>query len=120
MNLYLIIGLGMAWVASIASAGWVAYGAGQDNITAFNAKAEQIVRDTREAAQTGAAQAIAANRPRNTTIVNEVQREVQTNTVYRDCRHTPDGVRGINEALTGKRPEPAGGGKLPGTVPADR
>lgn len=111
-----MLGIVVAWVASVAGAGWVAFGAGQDNITAFNAKAEQIVRDTREAAQAGAAQAIAANRPRNTTIVNEVQREIQNHTVYAECRNTPAGLLGINEALTGKRAEPAGGGKLPGTV----
>lgn len=118
MSPWLLLGIGAAWVASIAGAGWVAYGAGQDNVTAFNAKAEQIVRDTREAAQTGAATAIAANRPRNTTIVNEVQREIQNNTVYAECRNTPVGMRGINEALTGQRPESAGDSKLPGTVPA--
>lgn len=116
MNPWLLLGIGVAWVASVAGAGWIAFGAGQDNITAFNAKAEQIVRDTREAAQAGAASAIAANRPRNTTIVNEVQREIQNNTVYAECRNTPAGLLGINEALTGKRAEPAGGGKLPGAV----
>ncbi len=116
MNPWLLLGIGAAWVASIAGAGWVAYGAGQDNITAFNAKAAEIVKETREAAQQGAATAIAANRPRNTTIVNEVQREIQNHTVYAECRNTPAGVLGINEALTGKRAEPASGGKLPGTV----
>lgn len=112
MNPHLLIGI--AWAASLGGAGYFAYGAGQDSITAFNAKAAEIVQATKDAAQLGAAEAIAKNRPRNTTIVNEVQHEVQTNTVYRDCRHTPDGLRGINEALTGKRPVPPGGGKLPG------
>lgn len=118
MNPWLLLGLGAAWVASIGGAGYVAYGAGQDNITAFNAKAKEIVTATREAAQTGAAQAIAGNRPRNTTIVNEVQREVINNTVYSECKHTAAGLLRINEALTGKRPDPAGDSKLPGAVPA--
>lgn len=116
MNPWLLLGLGAAWVASITGASYMSYGAGQDNVTAFNVKAEKIVTATREAAQTGAAQAIASNRPRNTTIVNEVQREVTTNTVYGDCRNTPAGMRGINEALTGKQPQPAGGLKLPRTL----
>jgi hypothetical protein len=118
MNPWLLLGLGVAWVASIGGAGYAAYSAGQDNVTAFNAKSVEIVAATREAGQQGAAIAIAANRPKNTTIVNEVQREVKTNTVYADCRNTPAGLRGINEALTGKQSQPAGGLKLPGTVPA--
>lgn len=66
-----------------------------------------------EAAQDGAAKAIAANKPINQTIVQKVQHEIETNTVYRDCRNTPDGLFRINEALTG-RAQPAGDGKLPG------
>lgn len=116
MNPYLILALVVGWGASIAGTGYVAFGLGQDNITAFNAKAVEIVKETRDAAQQGAATAIAANRPRNTTIVNEVQREIQNHTVYAECRNTPAGVLGINEALTGKRAEPAGGGKLSGAV----
>lgn len=110
-----MLALALGWAASIAGAGYVAFGLGQDNITAFNAKAEQIVRDTREAAQTGAAQAIADNQPVNKTIVQKVQHEIQTNTVYAECKHTPGGLSGINEALTG-RPQPAGDSKLPGAV----
>lgn len=120
MNPWLLLGLGAAWAVSIAGAGYVSYGAGQDNVNAFNAKAAEIVTATREAAQVGAAQAIASNRPKNTTIVNEVQREVRVNTVYADCHNTPSGLRGINEALTGKQPQPAGGLKLPGTLTTHR
>lgn len=113
MKPWIIVIIGVLWAASLASGGAFAYQAGQDNVTAFNAKAEKIVLATREAGQQGAAAAIAANRPRNNTIINEVQREIQTNTVYADCRHTPAGLRGLNEALTGKRAERSGGGELP-------
>lgn len=116
MSPWLIIGALLA----CAGAFWYGTDVGEAQCLAKQATLQEVAKEVKEAAQQGAAAAIAANRPRNTTIVNEVQREVQTNTVYRDCRHTPDGVRGINEALTGKRPEPSGGGKLPGTVPADR
>lgn len=107
-------------VLACAGAFWYGTNVGEDACIAKQKTITQVALEVKEAAQQGAAQAIAANSPRNTTIVNEVQREVQTNTLYRDCRHTPDGVRGINEALTGKRPEPAGDGKLSGVDPADR
>lgn len=116
MTTYIV---GVLWALSLAAGCFFSYGAGQDNVTAFNVKAEAIVAATREAGQQGAAAAIASNRPRNQTIINEVQREIQTNTVYADCRHTPAGLRGINEALTGKRAERPGGGELPRVVPPD-
>ena len=68
---------------------------------------------TRQAAQEGAAAAIAAQRPVNTTIVQKTQKEIRENTRYIDCRVTADGLRLANEAITG-RPEPAGAGVVPG------
>jgi hypothetical protein len=76
-------------------------------------KSEDLVREAGEAAQLAAAAEIAKIKPRNVTIQQEVRREIETNTVYRDCRVPADGVRLANEALTG-RAQPAGGGKLPG------
>ena len=67
-----------------------------------------------EAAQTGAAAAIAANKPVNQTIVQKATREVQTNTVYRDCLNTAGQLRNINQALTGAA-QPAGDSQLPST-----
>lgn len=78
------------------------------------AREERAREETRKAAQEGAAEAIAALKPVNTTIVQKVQREIQTNTVYRDCRLPADGMRLANEAITG-RPESAGAGVVPGT-----
>lgn len=118
MNPWLLLGIGAAWVASVAGAGVAAYQAGQDNVTVFNAKAEQIMRDTREAAQTGAAAEIAKIKPRNVTIRQETEREVRENTIYRDCRATANGVRLVNEALTGQPAQPASSGELPVAKPA--
>lgn len=112
MNPWILLGAGLVWVASIVATGTLSYGAGQDNVTAFNAKAEKIVEATIEAAQKGAAQAIAEKQPVNKTIVQKVQHEIQTNTVYAECKHTDAGLRGVNEALTG-RPQSVGDSKLP-------
>lgn len=77
------------------------------------AREERIASVAREAGQQGAAEAIAKLKPRNVTIRQELEREIHTNTVYTDCRVPADGVRLANEALTG-RPQPSGGGELPG------
>lgn len=120
MSPYLLLVIVLAWGGSVAGAGYLGYGAGQDQVNAFNAKAADVVQATRESAQQAAAEAIAANRPKNTTIVNEVRREIQTNTVYAECKHSAAGLRGVNAALTGQRPEPAGGGQLPAADAAAR
>ena len=100
----------------LAFAGGTFYGMGlgEDREFAKRAREDAIVSQVREAAQSAAAQEIAKIKPRNVTIRQEMQREIETRTIYRDCRHSADGLRVINEALTG-RSQPAGDGKLPGT-----
>lgn len=77
-----------------------------------NAIERNYVAEAVDAANAAAAQAIAQIKPKYTTIQNEVQREIRTETVYADCRHSPDGLRLVNQALNGGA-EPAGGRKLP-------
>ena len=113
----MIPGLLIAALLAIIGAfyGGTQYGA--DAEIAKQKKLDDVVRDVKEAAQQGAAAAIAANRPRNVTIKQETEREIRENTVYRDCRATPAGVRLVNEALTGQ-PQPAGDSQLPTAQPA--
>jgi lipase chaperone LimK len=76
----------------------------------------------RKVAESAAAEAMEATAKelakievRNVTIKQQMETVVRENVVYRDCQHTPDGLRLVNEALSGKS---AGGSKLPGTSPA--
>lgn len=99
----LILAAILAAVLSGAGGVWYGMDLGRDRLLAQQAKESKIVEDTRELARLGAADAIAANKPRNVTIKQEVQREILTNTVYADCRHTADQMRRINEAIVGGR-----------------
>lgn len=92
---------------------------GMDACTAQAAREDKVAAVATEAAASAAAQAIARIRVTHTTVQQEVQREVRDNVVYRDCSHSPAGLRHLNAALTG-RPEPAGGGDVPGADAADR
>lgn len=85
---------------------------GEDRQIAGQKKLDDVVRQVTEAAQTGAATAIAAQQPINRTIVQKATHEVQTNTVYADCRNTAGQLRNINQALTGQ-PQPTGDSQLP-------
>lgn len=89
---------------------------GEQGAEAQAAREDRIATVAREAGQKGAAEAIARLKPRNVTIRQELAREIETHTVYRDCRVPPGGVRIANQALTG-RAEPAGAGELPGADP---
>lgn len=111
-----------AWAALAVAA--VAVGAyawgradGRDIEAAVRLREEQIISATREAAQQAAAEAIAGIEIRHVTIRQTLEREIHEKPVYRDCRHSPDGLHALNAALADT--EPAGGGQLPAAAAAD-
>ena len=112
MNPYVLLALVISWGASIAGTGWYCIGIGEDKIIAKQSSDDKIRQETREAAQQGAADAIAKLKPVNTTIRAKTETIVRENTVYRTCVNTPDGLRSINSALAGRSAEPAGGEQL--------
>lgn len=115
MSPYVALGVAVVWAASVGGAYQHGRSTGEDKCNAAEAAREAATRETREAAQQGAADAIAKLKPRNVTIRQETEREIRTNTVYADCKLPAAGLRLANEAITGVRPEPAGAGELPRT-----
>lgn len=105
-------------VAVVLGALYAAYSHGISVAEGRQAAAELAMQQTREAAQQGAAEAISKIKVTNTTIRGEVQREIQTNTVYSDCRVPADGLRLANDAIQGRGAGTAGSGKLPAAVRA--
>lgn len=105
----LLAGLGVGFTGGWKAQGW-RHGAEE----AIQAREERAREETRKAAQLGAAEAIAANKPINTTIVQKTQKEIRENTIYADCRVPAGGMQLANQALTG-RTEPAGGVVVPAT-----
>lgn len=93
--------------------------AGADRVIAKQVAVDQAIRDTRAAAQQGAADAIAQIKIVNTTVRQRAETVVRDNVRYVDCRHAVGMFDTLNEALTG-RPKPTGDGKLSGTQPAKR
>lgn len=119
MILYSILAGLLGIVLAFGAGTWLGIGLGEDKEFAKRAREDAIVQGVKDAANLGAAEAIAKNKPRNVTIRQEVEREIRTNHHYSDCRHSPDSVRSINEALTGKQ-EPTGDRKLPRAVATER
>lgn len=111
MNLYLIAGI--AWAASIAASGYVAFGLGQDHEIAKQAKQEKVISEVRQAAMDAAAEAISKIEVKNVTIRQELEREIRTNTVFRDCRSGDAAVRLFNSAIPDAERHQPDKGKLP-------
>ncbi len=75
------------------------------------AKREKVAQAAKDAALQAAAAEIAKVDVRYVTINRKLEKEVHEKTVYRDCRHSPDALRLLNDALENR--EPAGDSKLP-------
>lgn len=108
-----IAGVATVGIATGSFVSGVKYQRGQD------ARAEQLVAEALEQAQVGAAKAIAENKPQTTIIKQKLETITRVEEVYRDCRHTPDAMRLLNDALTGE-PVSAGSGELPKAGAVDR
>lgn len=109
MNPYLII----AALLAVLGAGAGGFKLGADHQLAAQTREQNHIAEAVDAANAAAAQAIAQIKPKYTTIQNEVQREIRTNTVFADCKLPADSLRLVNQALNGGAEAP-GGGKLPG------
>lgn len=113
--------LGICWVASVAAAGWWAYGAGKDAEIASQAREDRYAAVAVQQAASATAAAISKIKVQHRTVRQEVEREIIERPVYRDplCSHSPEQLQRINAAITG-RAEPAGSGLVPPADAADR
>jgi hypothetical protein len=103
MNVYVAVVAGALMLGSYAVVWTRAYSAGESHQIAEQKKIDDLVVRVKDEAMQGAATEIAKITVKNTTIMGRVQREIQTNTVYRECEHTVDGLRYVNDALTNGR-----------------
>lgn len=98
-------------LAAVVAGGayWQGRQDGRAGCEAEEARAARLAQKAGQASATAAAKAIARMQVRHTTIRQEVEREIEVRTVYRDCRHSPEQLQRINAALG-----PAGAGSAAG------
>lgn len=114
LSLAAAAGAALAVAAAVAGAYWQGRQDGRDSCEAAAAREERVAQVASAAAASAAAGAIARISVRQVTIRQEVEREIQTRTEYRDCRHSAEQLQRINAALTGGSPASApGSGQLP-------
>ncbi len=117
MNPTVILVVVLLWGTSVGGAFWYGTGVGKDGEIANQSENKDLIEATRAKAQEGAADAIAKIKVTNTTIRGRTDTIIRDNPVYRECLHSPDGMRNINEALTGTAGA-TGDSKLSGADPA--
>ena len=119
LNPWILLALGAAWVGSLGGAFWYGTGVGEASVLAQQKHDDETIRKTREAAQKGAADAIAEIKVTNTTIHQKAETVVREHVLYGDCRHVDGMLDRINAAITGRTQRP-GDRKLPGAGPAGK
>jgi len=108
MNPYILLAL----VAAILAAGAGGFKLGADHELASQKRLDDQVRKVETAVQNKNADLIASLRPKYTTIQNKLEKQIETNTVYRDCKLDAVGLQLVNQALTGNT-DTSSGSKLP-------
>jgi len=108
MNPYIIIFA----LVSLMGAGWGGFTLGVDHEKASQVDKQDSIADAVDAANNAWAEKVSSLKPTYTTIQNKVQHEIETNTVYRDCKLSPDGLLLANQALAGGA-KPVSESKLP-------
>lgn len=117
MNIYVILVVGALLFAGLAKSHFMAYEAGENAQVVKLKDANDLVTKVKDEARKGAAEAIAKIDIKRVTIQEQLQKEIQTNIVYRDCVNTPDGLRALNDALSNTLSGPIGNSELPASSP---
>lgn len=104
------------WVSTALGSLLIGMDLGQKRFEARLLRDEQIAATATEAAASAAAKAIASIEVKNVTITQQLQKEVQTREVFRECRSGPDAARLLNATpgiAAPAVPDTASGGVVP-------
>lgn len=107
----------LALLVAVIGAGGVGYWQGGKHKANEIAAQEQRDQEKRQEVLDAVADAVSKIEIRNVTIRQKAETITREVPVYRDCRHDPDGLRLINEALTGVAVAPGGELSSPATPP---
>ena len=99
MNPTIILAVLLGWLVSIGGAGWYSFGLGYDRHAAQIAAQREAEDKARAEALDAAAREVAKIEVRNVTIQGKVIERIRTETVYSECRHSPDTWNLIQEAF---------------------
>ena len=99
-------------VAALGGTHIKAYQMGADHEVATQAREDAQIEKAVDAANATAAEAISKLKPKYTTTHNKLEKQLDKETVFRDCRLDATSMQLANQALAGGAEAPSGG-KLP-------
>lgn len=108
------IATGVILVAFLCGLLYGAYQLGRETKQGEWDAADLAKADARQEALEIVANKIASIDVKSTTIIKPIQKEIRTNTVYADCKHSPEQLRNLNELIG------VGSGILPRTLSIGR
>jgi hypothetical protein len=94
----------IAVFVAILVAGAGGFKLGADHEVAARAREDQHTAEAVEAANSAWAKSVSELRPKYTTIQGKLEKQIETNTVYRDCKLDAVGVQLVNQALSAGTP----------------
>lgn len=100
MNPYVLLAVFLFYVGSVGGAYFFGRSDGGELEKAKAAEIQEVVNAAKEGMISAAAKAISEIEVKHVTIRQQLEKEVVEKPVYRECRHTPDGLRYLNQALT--------------------
>ena len=103
----------VAFVGSVGGAYFFGRSDGRELQRSEQKTIDEIVEKVQEASINAAASQIAKQEPKNVYIKQKVEKEIIREPVYRDCRHTPGGMRALTAAFTAPEDQPTDSGELP-------
>lgn len=113
INPWVILGVVLAWLASVTGSFLYGQRVESDHIEAVKSREERTTTIATAAAASAVAKGISEMKVQNVKLIQPVERETFTNTIYAECRHSDQQLRDINTAITGRAAQPAGSGVVP-------
>lgn len=120
MNPYFLLAGVIAFAAATGGAYLQGRSDGRDGCVSDLVRDARVAQIASASAADAAASAITRIKVQNTTIRQEVEREIVETVRYRECVHPDSVLRNINAAITGDRPAPAASGVVPSADATER
>ncbi len=101
MNFYVALGGAALAVAGVAGVFFYGVEVGQDREVARQKRTEDVATAAVAARDLQVGDLLSKIEVKNVEVTQPVIREVRTRTVYTACRHSPEGLKAVNNAIVG-------------------
>lgn len=115
MTIWLVLSGVLLSIAASSGAYIYGLGVGEAKVLSRQSSQDALIREVIDASSQAAASEIAKIKVRHVTIKQQLQKELQERTIYKDCRTGSDAVRLFNSTIPSETAasQPSSGSSLP-------